>query len=144
MYRPCRREGHLKCSTSSSLPFYFICTSASVHLFCPFSPLVESHITHFPNVRPDICTEVQMKCTLHPTCIKRVLCKEVEKKHLKMKCNIRMKRCTRSAMMCKIRAHSPPIWACTMTNGWLPYFLKIKYFIARGLIQYSTDRTQFI
>ncbi len=29
----------------------------------------------------------------------------------KMKCNIGMKRGTRSKMMCKIRAHFPPIWA---------------------------------
>ncbi len=74
---PCRQEGHLKCSTWSALPFYFICTSASVHFFCPFSPL------------------------------------NVEKKHLKMKCNIRMKRCTRSAMMCRIRAHFSLIWVYT-------------------------------
>ncbi len=35
---------------------------------------------------------------------------EVEKKHFKMKCNIGMKRGTRSKMMCKIRAHFPSIW----------------------------------
>ena len=34
----------------------------------------------------------------------------MEKKHLKMKCNIGIKRGTRSKMMCKIRAHFPPIW----------------------------------
>ena len=38
---------------------------------------------------------------------------ERESVHLKMKCNIRMKRCTRSAMMCKISAHFPPIWDAT-------------------------------
>ncbi len=90
---PCRQEGHLKCNTWNALLFCFICTSGSVHFFCTFFALNK---------------DVGFKCKDW---------QEVERKHFKMKCNIGMKRGTRSKMMCKIRAHFPPIWETISSNG---------------------------
>ncbi len=78
---PCRQD-------SAALQVPFLSTSSAHRQVC-------TSFAHFPHLN------VAFKCPDW---------QEVEKKHLKMKCNIGMKRGTRSKMMCKIRAHFPPIW----------------------------------